>query len=115
MKRFLTTRKEVPAQRSFEEVSSTANTDVEVVEGITGSGAVTVRGMSGKKIAMFVGGGFIAAIIIFYLLGNWDVLGNSGLCWAQNLMGVKTHWHFNLKDGSEYQCGNNGNAADGNV
>lgn len=65
--------------------------------------------MSGKKIMLFVGGAFVVAIIIFYLINNWDTLGNLVLCWGQSVMGISSdeHFHFPLSEkngGGEYQC-----------
>lgn len=61
-----------------------------------------LRGLSGKQIALFVGGGFVAALIIFYLIGNWDHLGNSFLCFAQDVAGMNSHYHFPMRDGAAY-------------
>ena len=64
-----------------------------------------MKGMSGKQIALFVGGGFVAALIIFYLIGNWDYVGNSFLCFAQNVAGMTSHYHFPMANAGEtYPC-----------
>lgn len=77
-------------------------------------------GMSGKAIAIFVGGMFLAALIIFFLIANWDYIGNGILCFAQGVAGMNTHYHFPMRDGSVYpNCtanasGGQGTAGDGN-
>ncbi len=65
--------------------------------------------MSGKKAMMLVGGAFLVAIIVFYLIFNWDSLGNLLLCWGQHLMGIKSdeHFHFPMSErngGGDYEC-----------
>lgn len=62
------------------------------------------KGLSGKQIALFVGGGFIVMIIVFYLIGNWDGIGNGFICWAQNVAGMSPHYHFPMRDGTNYSC-----------
>lgn len=79
------------------------------------------RGVSGYKLVAFIGGGFILAVFIFYLLGNWDVVVNSMMCFFQNMGGMNTHYHIPMRDGSAFGCSKlgtdigTGNAADGNA
>ena len=65
--------------------------------------------MSGKKIMLFVGGAFVVAIIIFFLIQKWDYLGNLVLCWGQSIMGIEQdeHFHFPLSErngGGDFTC-----------
>lgn len=65
--------------------------------------------MDGKKIMLFVGGAFVVAIIVFYLIGNWDNLANLVLCWGQKQMGIEADAHFHIpmsekNGGGDYTC-----------
>lgn len=76
--------------------------------------AGTMRGLTGRQLVVWIGGGFIAALVVFYLIANWDYIGNGFLCFAEDVAGMKKHYHFPMRDGGAYTCKSNGVTGDGN-